>query len=89
MQATPAPLKLKITKTSLDAIDTSDETTMTTPRIQRSTPDSVALSPVSGRSHFKRTIRAHLAWTAYLIVRARFMAPQTNHPITPIEIVGF
>ena len=42
-----------------------------------------------GRSRSKRTIQAHPAWTAYLIVRARFMAPQTSHPIIQIEIVGF
>ena len=82
MQATPAPLKLKITKTSLEATDTSHGTTMTTPMIRRSMPDSVALSPFSVRSRSKRTIQAHLAWTAYSIVRARFTAPQTSHPIS-------
>ena len=37
----------------------------------------------------KRTIRDHPAWTAYLIVHARFMEPQPNHPIIQIEIAGF
>ena len=89
MQATPAPLKLKLAKTSLDATYTSVKTTVITPRTRQSMPDSGALSLVSGRSHSKRTIQAHPAWTAYLIVRARFMAPRTNHPIIQIEIVGF
>ena len=71
------------------ATDTSDGKTATAPRIRRSMPDLVALSPASRRSRSKRTIQAHLAWTAYLIICARFMAPQTNHPIIPIEIVGF
>ena len=53
------------------------------------TTDSAAPSPVSGRSRIKETIRDHPAWTAYSIVHARSMAPQTNHPIIPIEIVGF
>ena len=89
MQVNLALRKPEIATASPDATDTSVETTMTTPMIRRSMPDSVALSPVSGRSRSKRTIRAYLAWTAYLIVRARFTAPQTNHPIIPIEIVGF
>ena len=89
MQATPAPLKLKLAKTSLDATDTSVKATVITPRTRQSMPDSGALSPVSGRSRSKRTIQAHPAWTAYSIVRARFMAPQTSHPIIQIEIAGF
>ena len=72
-----------------DATDTSVEATVTTPRTRRSTPDSVALSPVSGRRHTIRTIRAHPVWTAYSIVRARYMAPQKNQPTIPTEIVGF
>ena len=75
MQATPAPLKIKLAKTSLDAIDTSVETTVITPRTRQSMPDLGALSQVSGRSRSKRTIQAHPAWTAYLIIHARFMAP--------------
>ena len=40
------------------------------------------------KKSFQRTIQAHTSWTAYLIVCARFMAPQTNHPIIQIEIAG-
>ena len=38
---------------------------------------------------YKKTVRDHPAWTAYSIVRARYMAPQTNKPIIPTEILGF
>ena len=78
----------KLAKTSLDAIDTSTETTVTTPRIRRSTPNSVALSPVSGRSHLRETIRARPAWTAYSIVHVKSTAPPINQPIIPIENAG-
>ena len=88
MQATPAPLKLKIATTSLDVTGTNVDITMTTPMIRRSMPDLVALSLVSGRSRSKRTIQAHLVWTAYSIVHARYMAPQTNQPIIPTGIAG-
>ena len=87
-EANLAPLKPEIATASPDATGTSVKTTVTTPMIRRSMLDSVALSPVSGRSHSKRAIQAHPAWTAYLIIHARFMAPQTNHPIIQIEIVG-
>ena len=60
--------EVKITKTSLNATDTSVETTVTTPRIRWLMPDSVALCPVSGRSRSKRTIQAHPVWTSYSIV---------------------
>ena len=89
MQANLAPLKPETAMASPDATDTSVEATVTIPMTQRSMPDSVAPSLASGRSHLKGTIRAHPAWTAYSIVRARFMAPQTNQPIIPTEIVGF
>ena len=42
---------------------------------RQSMPDSGDLSPFLGRSRSKRTIQAHPAWTAYLIIHARFMAP--------------
>ena len=54
-------------------------------RARRSTPDSVALNPVSGKSRSKEAIRARLAWTAYWIVRVKFTAPPINQPTTPTE----
>ena len=48
-------------------------------------PDFVALSPVSGKIHSKRTIQARPVWTAYSIVHAKFIAPQEHQPIIPTE----
>jgi len=50
--------------------------------------DSVALNPVSGKSHSKEVLRAHPVWTEYSIARARYTAPLKNQPITPTGIVG-
>ena len=58
------------------------------PKIWRTTPDSVALNPVSGRSHSKETKMVHPVWTEYSIGLARYMAPLICLPIIPTEIVG-
>ena len=54
----------------------------------QSMPDSAAPSPVSGKSHFNKAIRAHPAWTAYLTAHAKFMVSQDQQPIIQIENVG-
>jgi hypothetical protein len=58
-------------------------------KIRQSTPDSVALNPLSERSHSKETKMVHPVWTEYLIDLARSTAPPTSLPIIPTEIVGF
>ena len=88
MQANRAPLKPRIAMGSPDATDTSVESMKTILMTWRSTPDSVAPSPVSGRSRTIRTIQAHPAWTAYSIARVRYTAPLINQPITPTEVAG-
>ena len=88
MQANLAPLKPEIATASPDATGTSIEATVTIPMTRRSTPDSVAPSLASGRSHLKETIRAHPAWTAYSIVHVRSTAPPINEPIIPTEAIG-
>ena len=70
------------------ATDTSAATTVTTPNTRQSMPDSVALSPVSGKSHSKETILAHPVWTAYSIAHVKFTAPLINQPTTPTENAG-
>ena len=57
-------------------------------RIRQSMPDSKALNPVSGKSHSKEALRARPVWTVYSIARAKYMAPPTSQPTTPIGIVG-
>src|SRR3954469_8020656 len=52
------------------------------------TPDSVAPSPASKRSPIKGAAKDHPAWTAYSIILARYMAPQTNRPTILTEIAG-
>ena len=79
----------EIATTNPGATNTNAANMVKAPKIWQSMPNLIARSPVSGRSRSKRTIQAHPAWTAYLIVRARFMAPQKNHPVIPTEIVGF
>ena len=74
---------------SHDATDISDGTTAKTLKTRQSTPDSVDLSPVSGKSHSKEIIRDRLVWTAYWSARAKFMAPQTSQPTTPTETAGY
>ena len=74
-----AALSPVTTTTSSDVTDTNAEAMVIIPMTLQLMPDSAALSPV----------RDHPAWTAYSIVRARYMAPQTNHLIIPTEIVGF
>ena len=76
------------TTASLDAIDTSVEAMVTTPKTRRSMPDSVAPSPVSGKRHLRETIRAHPDWTAYSIVHVKSMAPPINQPIIPTGNAG-
>ena len=89
MQANLAPLKPEIATASLDATCTSVEATVTIPMTRRSTPDSVALNPVSGKRHSKEAIRARPVWTAYSIAHVKFMASQTSQQTTPTETVGF
>ena len=71
-----------------DVRNTSIRTTMKKLKIHQSTPDSVAVNPVSGRSHSKETKIVHPVWTGYSIDLARFMAPLTSLPIIPTEIFG-
>ena len=73
---------------SPDAIDTSVETMAITPKTRPSMPDSVALSPVNGKSHSKETIRARPVWTAYSAAHVKFTAPAINQTITPTETAG-
>ena len=61
---------------SPDATDTCIATMAITPKTRPSMPDSVALSPVSGRSHSEETIRARPVWTAYSTVHAKFTEPR-------------
>ena len=68
---------------------TNAASTATIVWIRQSMPDSEAQNPVNGKTRSKETIRDRPVWTAYLIVRARFMAPQTSHPIIQIEIARF
>ena len=89
MQANLAPLKPEIAMANPDATDTSVEATIIIPMTRRSTPDSVAPSLASGRSHSKGTTRAHPAWTAYSIVHVKSMTLLINQPIIPTENVGF
>ena len=81
-------LKLETAAAGSEATNTSVEATMIIPKTRRSTPDSVAPNPVSGRSHSKVTKMVHLAWTEYSIDLARFTAPPTSQPIIPTEVVG-
>ena len=89
MQVNLALRKPELATASTDATDTSVEATVIIPTTRRSTPDSVAPSPASGKSHSKGTTRAHPAWTAYSIVNARYTAPPINQPTTPTENVGY
>ena len=73
---------------SHDATDTSVTTMATIPKTWQSKPDSVALNPVSGKIHFKETIRVRPVWTAYSIAHVKFMAPPINQPTTPTENAG-
>ena len=88
MQANLELLKPEIATASPNATNTNIETIVTIPRTRRSTPDSVALIPVSGRSHLREIIRARPVWTAYSIVHVKSMALLINQPIIPIESVG-
>ena len=81
--------EVKKATASSDTTRTNVETIVITLMTLQSTLDSVAPSPIGGRSHTKETIRDHPAWTAYSIVHARSMAPQKNRPTIPTEIVGF
>ncbi len=72
-----------------DATSISIETMVKILMTRRSTPDSVAPSPVSGRSHIKGTIRAHPVWIAYLTAHVKSTAPPINQPITPTGVAGF
>ena len=85
---TLAPPKPEMAKEGHDTTNTSVEATMKIPKTWWSTPDSVALNPVSGRSHSKETKVVHPIWTEYSIGLARFMAPLTSLPIIPTEIAG-
>ena len=70
---------------SPDATNTSVTKTVITPKTRQSMPDSVAPSPVSEKSHSKRTIQARPVWTAYSIVHAKSTAPEERQPIIQIE----
>ena len=87
-QAILAHQKPEIATTNHDATNTSVAKTMIAPKTRQSMPDLVALSPVSGKSHLKITIRARPVWTAYSTVHAKFMAPQEHQPIIPTENAG-
>ena len=65
--------------------DKSTTTTVITPMIWQSMPDSEALDPVSGKSHSKEVLRARPVWIAYWIARVKSTAPPINQPITPTE----
>ena len=58
------------------------------PRTRQSMPNSEALTPVSGKSHSKEALRARPVWTVYSIARAKYMAPPTSQPTTPIGMLG-
>ena len=55
---------------------------------QRSTPDSAAPNPVSGRSHSRRIETNHPTWTGYWTDPARFMATPINQLIILTETAG-
>ena len=78
----------EIAGASHDAIDTSVGTLEKTPKTRQSTPNSKARNLVSGKSHLKETIRAHLVWIAYSIARVEFTAPPINQPTTPTKNAG-
>ena len=71
------------------AIKTNVGAIMTTQMIRKSMPDSMVLKPVSGRNLSKATGKVHPTWTKSSRGLARFMAPPTSLPITPIEIARF
>ena len=74
--------------TNHGATNTSAATMVIVSKTRQSMPDSMAPSPVSGRSHSTKTIQAHPVWTAYSTVHAKFMAPQEHQPTTPTDNVG-
>ena len=88
MQANLALRKPEIATASPDATGTSVEAMVTIPMSWGTTPDSVAPRPASETSHYKETIWAHPAWTAYSIVHVRSTAPPINEPIIPTEAIG-
>ena len=63
--ATLAPLRPEMATEGHNVTKTSVGTTMKKLKIQRTTPDSVALNPVSRRSHSKETKKVHPVWTEY------------------------
>ena len=71
-----------------DATDISVTIMAITPKTRPSMPDSVALSPVSGKSHSKETIRARPVWTAYSTAHVKLTATPMNQLIIPTETVG-
>ena len=77
-----APQSPEIATASPDAPDTSIVTMAITLKIRPSMPDSVALSPVSGKSHSKETIWTRPVYNAYSIARVKFTAPPINQPTT-------
>ena len=88
MQVNLAPPKPRIAMARPDATCISVKTNVTILMTRWSTPDSVAPSPVSGRSHLKEATRAHPAWTEYSIDHVRSTTPLINPPIIPTEAVG-
>ena len=87
-QAILAHQRPEIATASPDATNTSIEKMGITPKTRPPMPDLVAPSPVSRKSHSKRTIWARPVWTAYSIVHAKFIAPQEHQPIIPTENAG-
>ena len=57
--------KFEMAMASHDATDTSVKAIRKIQKTRRSTPDSVALNPVSERSHSKETKMVHPVWPEY------------------------
>ena len=87
-QAILAHQKPGIATTNNGATNTSVTKMVITLKIWQSMPDSVALNPVSGKSHSKIAIQARPVWTAYSIARVKFTAPPISQPITPTDNAG-
>ena len=68
--------------------DKSAATTVITPMIRQSMPDSEALDLVGGKSHSKEILRLRPVWIAYWIARVKSTVPLTSQPITPTENAG-
>ena len=85
-QANLAYHKPEIAMAYHDATNTSAANTVKTPKIRQLMPGAGAQSPGSGKGQPKIKIRVHPVWTAYLIARAKLMAPLISQPTTLTEI---